>query len=124
MSKSEYTLEDCPTPYPPWIAGMTLPEIGLTIPLEEGEDLTGSTIQMILTRDTTDPDTPDIIEKTLVEVDNQPNQHWTGKVSWIDTYLIEGFGQTALFILTNASGQTQALARFNLDVIANTDPTP
>lgn len=124
MSVDAFTLEDCPTPYPPWVAGMRLPEINLTIPLKQGEDLTGSTVQMILTRDTTDPDNPDILEKTLVELENEPGQYWKGKVSWDDTDLIAGVGQQALFILTLATGEQEALARWNIDVIDNTDPTP
>lgn len=120
----EYTLNDCPTPFYPWVEGMDLPEISITIQLEQGEDLTGSTVQMILTRNTTDPNNPDIIEKTLIEISNEPNQHWIGKVSWEEEDLIPGYGQQAIFILTNSLGEKQALARWNIDVLPNPDPTP
>lgn len=121
---TDYTLRDCPTPYEPWVEGMNLPEIGLTIPLKSDEDFTGAIVQMILTRDNSDPDNPDILEKTLIELANEPGHYWSGKVTWEDTDLIEGIGQRALFILTNSLGEKQALAQFNIDVLENTDPIP
>lgn len=123
MSDQAFTLDDCPTPYQPFMAGAQLPEINLTIPLEPGEDLTGAVIQMILTRDTSDPDNPDIIEKTLTLVEHVAGKHWAGKVEWAATDLIEGSGQQALFILKLA-GEPEPVARFVIDVFENTDPTP
>lgn len=117
MSKQTFSLADCPTPYPPWVAGATLPEIILTIPLEAGEDLTGATVEMILVRPM------DVIEKALTEVENVADSHATFKVVWASTDLIEGTGQRATFHLT-VGGQLELVGRFNIDVIANLDPTP
>ena len=117
MAKRQFTLADCPTPYPPWIAGATLPEILVTIPLEATEDLTGATIEMILERPT------DVLEKALTEVENIAGSHAAFKVVWTSTDLVEGTGQRALFHLTVA-GKLELIGRFNIDVIANLDPTP
>lgn len=124
MTTRTFTLDECPNPYPPWIAGAKLPEIFLTIPLEAGEDLTGATIQMFLTRDTTDPDNPDVLEKTLVELSNTASQQLSTKVSWVATDLIEGAGQDAVFVLITTLGDRELIGRFTIDVIANPDPTP
>jgi hypothetical protein len=118
VPKKTFTLADCPTPYPPWMAGATLPEIVLTIPLESTEDLTGATIEMILVRPTT------ILEKVLIEVENVAGSHATFKVEWASGDLVEGTGQRATFNLTTAGGDLELVGRFNIDVIANLDPTP
>lgn len=123
VSKTEFTLKDCPTPYPPWMAGTELPRISLTIPLEAGEDLTGATVRLLLTRDTSGP-TDDILEKTLTEVENLVGKHATFRVDWIATDLIEGKGQRALFVLTTVGGDEEPIARFKIDVFENPDPTP
>ncbi len=124
MSVEIFTLADCPTPYAPWMAGMTLPEISITIPLEDDEDLTGATVVMILIRDTSDPDNPDILEKNLVEVENIIGQHAIFKVDWVVADLIEGQQQEATFRLDQVGGDQQFVGRFNIDVVANPDPTP
>lgn len=123
MSDDAFTLADCPTPYPPFMAGAQLPEITLTIPLEAGEDLTGAVVQMILTRDNSDPANPDIIEKTLVLIEHVIGKHWSGKVEWAASDLIKGSGQLALFVLELA-GERDPVARFAIDVFEDTDPTP
>lgn len=124
MSVKKFTLADCPTPYPPFMAGALLPKISLTIPLNPGEDLTGVVVQMILTRDTSDPDNPNILEKTLVELENVAGSHWKGEVVWVAGDLIVGNGQLATFILTNVVDEVEPLARYKIDVFANPDPTP
>ena len=117
MAKRQFTLADCPTPYPPWLAGTTRPEITLTIPLETGEDFTGATIEMILERPTT------VLEKALTELENIIGSHVTFKVDWAASDLVEGVGQRATFKLT-AGGETELLGRFNIDVLADPDPNP
>lgn len=124
MTKALFTLADCPTPYPPFMAGALLPQISLTLPLESGEDLTGASVRMILVRDTSDPDNPDVLEKVLVEDANVAGQHWKGHVAWVAGDLIEGAGQQATFILTLSGGEEEPISRFNIDVFANPDLTP
>jgi hypothetical protein len=99
------------------MAGATLPEIMLTIPLEATEDLTGATIEMILERPT------DVLEKALIEVENVAGSHAAFKVVWASGDLVEGTGQRATFHLTTG-GKLELVGRFNIDVIANLDPTP
>ena len=107
MSHEEFTLADNPTPFSPWMEGMTLPEIFITIPLEPEEDLTGASITLFLSRDTTDPDNLNILEKTLIELENVIGSHLKVKVDWDTTDLIEGVGQSALFKLTNVAGDEE-----------------
>ena len=124
MSEEVFTLADCPTPYPPFMEGAELPEIGLTLPLDAGEDLTGATVQLILTRDTTDPLNPDIIEKDFTELENVPNSHWKGKITFAPADLIPGVGQLCVVILNTLSDGDEPISRFFIDVFANPDPTP
>lgn len=123
QSTPVFTLADCPTPYPPFMAGAQLPEISVVIPLKEGEDLAGAVVQMILVRDN-DPVSPDILEKTLTELENIAGRHWSGVVKWTTSDLIVGNGQQATFILTTAGGEREPLGRWNIDVFENPDPTP
>lgn len=124
MGTKKFSIDDCPTPYPAWIAGATLPEIFVTIPLESGEDLTGASILMFLTRDSTDPNNIDILEKTLVELSNIAGSQLSAKVSWLNTDLIEGNGQKAVFVLETALGDRELIGQFNINVQQNPDPTP
>lgn len=120
----EFSLADCPTPYSPWIAGATLPEISVTIPLEADEDLTGATVEMILIRSTANPTVPDILEKALVETANVVGSHASFQVDWDASDLIQGNGQQATFTLETAAGDKELIGRFKIDVLENQDPNP
>ena len=106
------------TPFDPWIAGAKNPEIIVTFSLDEGEDLTGSSVFLFLKR----PD--DTLEKTLTVVELITGQHGVFKVDWAATDLIAGIGQFATFVFQDASGDRDLIDQFNIDVVTNPDPTP
>lgn len=114
----KFTLADCPTPYPPWLAGKTLPEIAFTIPLKPGEDLTGATVEMFLERPS------GTLTKNAVLVENVVGKHIKFKITWAATDLVAGTGQLATFVLTTAASATELIARFLIDVLPNPDPAP
>jgi hypothetical protein len=97
-------------PFGPWVAGAAQPEILITVPLKDGEDFTGYTLTMYLTR------TADVLTKACTEVANVANKHVRWRVDWSEGDLQAGNGQQALFVLNDGT-EDRLLTNIEIDVL-------
>lgn len=90
--------------------GDRLPDVGGTL---KNFDLTGFTIRMNLQRPS------DVLEKDAIITDAA---NGIFEFDWLTTDLVKGFGQLAVIRIIDPSGESQTLARFQLDI--HEVPTP
>lgn len=98
-----------------WHEGDRLPELTVTIPLEQGEDFTLGSAELRLDRSNTSAE--DVLVKSVSPTDSEPNYHVQFVFTWDAGDLLEACGQFATIDILNAGGLRETVLRLEIDVL-------